>query len=210
MAKRCFDIIVALIGLVLLTPVFLIVALAIKLDSPGPVFYIGKRIGKDGVPFGIIKFRTMVDHADRIGAALTQGQDRRVTPVGRVLRQWKLDELPQLLNVLRGEMSLVGPRPEAPCYVGHYTPEQRRVLQAKPGITGLTQVRFRHEESLLQRCRNVEEEYIREIMPHKLALDLEYVESQTLLLDLKLIARTLMCLFETDGMAEREQVAVTR
>ena len=210
MAKRCFDIIVALIGLVLLTPVFLIVALAIKLDSPGPVFYTGKRIGKDGVPFGIIKFRTMVDHADRIGAALTQGQDRRVTPVGRVLRKWKLDELPQLLNVLRGEMSLVGPRPEAPCYVGHYTPEQRRVLQAKPGITGLTQVRFRHEESLLQRCRNVEEEYIREIMPHKLALDLQYVESQTLLLDLKLIARTLMCLFETDGMAEREQVAVTR
>jgi len=210
MAKRCFDIIVALIGLVLLTPVFLIVALAIKLDSPGPVFYTGKRIGKDGVPFGIIKFRTMVDHADRIGAALTQGQDRRVTPVGRVLRKWKLDELPQLLNVLRGEMSLVGPRPEAPCYVGHYTPEQRRVLQAKPGITGLTQVRFRHEESLLQRCGNVEEEYIREIMPHKLALDLQYVESQTLLLDLKLIARTLMCLFETDGMAEREQVAVTR
>jgi len=210
MAKRCFDIIVALIGLVLLTPVFLIVALAIKLDSPGPVFYIGKRIGKDGAPFGIIKFRTMVDHADRIGAALTQGQDRRVTPVGRVLRKWKLDELPQLLNVLRGEMSLVGPRPEAPCYVGHYTPEQRRVLQAKPGITGLTQVRFRHEESLLQRCGNVEEEYIREIMPHKLALDLQYVESQTLLLDLKLIARTLMCLFETDGMAEREQVAVTR
>ena len=210
MAKRCFDIIVALIGLVLLTPVFLIVALAIKLDSPGPVFYIGKRIGKDGAPFGIIKFRTMVDHADRMGAALTQGQDRRVTPAGRFLRKWKLDELPQLLNVLRGEMSLVGPRPEAPCYVGHYTPEQRRVLQAKPGITGLTQVRFRHEESLLQRCGNVEEEYIREIMPHKLALDLQYVESQTLLLDLKLIARTLMCLFETDGMAEREQVAVTR
>ena len=130
--------------------------------------------------------------------------------MGRFLRKWKLDELPQLLNVLRGEMSLVGPRPEAPCYVEHYTPEQRCVLQVKPGITGLTQVRFRHEESLLQRCGNVEEEYIREIMPHKLALDLQYVESQTLLLDLKLIARTLMCLFETDGMAEREQVAVTR
>lgn len=210
MAKRCFDIIVALIGLVLLTPVFLIVALAIKLDSPGPVFYIGKRIGKDGVPFGIIKFRTMVDHADRIGAALTQGQDRRVTPVGRVLRKWKLDELPQLLNVLRGEMSVVGPRPEAPCYVEHYTPEQRRVLQVKPGITGLTQVRFRHEEWLLQQCRDVEEEYVREIMPCKLALDLQYIGSRSLLMDMKLIAQTFRCLFETEGMVEREQVAMAR
>ena len=210
MAKRCFDVIVALIGLILLTPVFLMVALAIKLDSPGPIFYIGKRIGKDGMPFGIIKFRTMVDHADRMGAALTQGQDPRVTRVGRVLRKWKLDELPQMLNVLRGEMSVVGPRPEAPCYVEHYTPEQRRVLQAKPGITGLTQVRFRHEESCCSTVRDVEEEYIREIMPHKLALDLEYIENQTLLLDLKLIARTFVCLFETDEWAKGEQVVTAQ
>ena len=210
MAKRCFDIIVALIGLILLTPVFLIVALAIRLDSSGPVFYVGKRIGKDGAPFGIIKFRTMVDHADRMGAALTQGQDRRVTPVGRFLRKWKLDELPQLLNVLRGEMSVVGPRPEAPCYVEHYTAEQRCVLQVKPGITGLTQVRFRHEETLLQRCKNLEEEYVVTIMPRKLALDLQYVETQSFGLDMRLIAQTCLCLFRTDESAEGEQIAVAR
>jgi len=198
MGKRLLDLIVALAGVILLAPLWLIAGLLVLLDSPGPVFYRGRRIGKGGVPFGMWKFRTMVLNADRMGSALTPGQDPRVTRSGRVLRQWKIDELPQLLNVLSGEMSVVGPRPEAPCYVQHYTPEQRQVLRVRPGITGLTQVRFRHEERLLQRCINLEEEYITKIMPQKLVLDLEYVGHQSLLLDVKLIVQTLMALFVAD------------
>jgi lipopolysaccharide/colanic/teichoic acid biosynthesis glycosyltransferase len=130
-----------------------------------------------------------------MGAALTHGGDPRVTRAGRFLRKWKIDELPQLINVARGEMSLVGPRPEAPGYVAHYTAEQRRVLEVKPGITGLTQVRFRHEEALLRRCADPEKDYIEKIMPQKLAIDLEYIEDRSFLTDLKLILGTFLCLF---------------
>jgi len=198
MIKRVFDLIVAAVSLIVLSPAFLIVGLLVKTGSPGPIFYKGDRIGKDGVPFKIYKFRTMVVNADRMGPALTQGGDARITRVGRVLRQWKIDEIPQLLNVLRGEMSVVGPRPESPGYVQHYTPEQRQVLQAKPGVTGLTQVRFRHEEALLSRCKHPEAEYIERIMPQKLALDLEYLNNQSLISDLKLIIQTFLCLFQAD------------
>jgi lipopolysaccharide/colanic/teichoic acid biosynthesis glycosyltransferase len=204
MVKRLFDISVAFVGLILLAPVLLIVGFLIKLDSPGPVLYRGERVGKDGVPFGMYKLRTMVAAADRLGPALTHGADPRITRVGRILRNWKVDESPQLLNVLLGDMSLVGPRPESPDYVKHYTPEQRKVLRVRPGITGLTQVRFRHEESLLKRCTNREETYIEEIMPQKLALDLEYIENQSLLLDMKLLIQTFLCLFKGDEFAERE------
>jgi lipopolysaccharide/colanic/teichoic acid biosynthesis glycosyltransferase len=204
MVKRLFDLVVACIDLILLAPVLLVAGLLIKLDSPGPVFYRGARIGKDGEPFKIYKLRTMVADADRMGSALTHGQDPRITRVGRMLRKWKIDEFPQLLNVLRGEMSVVGPRPESPGYVKHYTSEQRQVLQVKPGITGLTQVRFRHEGTLLQRCANLEEEYIGNIMPQKLALDLEYIEDQSLLLDVKLILQTFLCLFQTDEFTARQ------
>jgi lipopolysaccharide/colanic/teichoic acid biosynthesis glycosyltransferase len=203
MAKRLFDIAVASIALILLSPLLLIVGLAVALDSPGPVFYRGQRIGKGGAPFGMLKFRTMCLHADRMGSALTRGRDPRVTRVGVVLRKWKLDEAPQFLNVLRGEMSLVGPRPEAPCYVEHYTPEQRRVLEVRPGITGATQIAYRHEETLLQNCTNLEEEYITRIMPQKLAMDLQYVEQRSLWLDIKLIVRTLLAVFEEDELAKR-------
>jgi lipopolysaccharide/colanic/teichoic acid biosynthesis glycosyltransferase len=207
MVKRLFDLIVAFLGLVVLVPLLLIVAILTKLDSPGPVFYRGDRMGKDGAPFKIYKFRTMVVNADRMGSALTHGGDPRITQLGRILRKWKIDEFPQLLNILRGEMSLVGPRPESPGYVKHYTPLQRQVLQVKPGITGLTQVRFRHEETLLEGCTNLEEEYIEKIMPQKLALDLEYIENQSLLLDLKLILHTFLCLFRADEFSERKHVA---
>jgi lipopolysaccharide/colanic/teichoic acid biosynthesis glycosyltransferase len=176
MVKRLFDLIVACIGLILFAPVLLVVGLLIKLDSPGPVFYRGERIGKDGVPFKMYKLRTMVANADRMGSALTHGQDPRITRVGRMLRK---------------------------C-VKHYTTEQRQVLQVRPGITGLTQVRFRHEETLLQRCANLEEDYIGKIMPQKLALDLEYIEGQSLLLDVNLIIQTFLCLFQADEFAERE------
>ena len=175
MVKRSIDLVVATIGLIILAPVLPIVAILIKLDSPGSVFYGGERTGKNGVPFKMYKLRTMVTHADRMGAAVTQGLDPRVTQVGRILRRYKIDELPQLINVLCGEMSLVGPRPESPCYVKHYTAEQRQVLRVKPGITGPTQLKFRHEETLLQGCTNLEEEYVQRIMPQKLALDLEYI-----------------------------------
>jgi lipopolysaccharide/colanic/teichoic acid biosynthesis glycosyltransferase len=195
MIKRVFDAVVSGIGLILLAPVFLLVALMIKLDSPGPVLYKGDRIGKNGVPFKIFKLRTMVLHADRMGSALTCGRDSRVTRVGRVLRQWKIDELPQLINVLRDEMSLVGPRPESPSYVQHYTAAQRQVLEVKPGITGLAQVKYRNEEDLLRQCTNLEREYLTAIMPRKLELDLAYIRQPSFTADLMLIAQTLACLF---------------
>jgi lipopolysaccharide/colanic/teichoic acid biosynthesis glycosyltransferase len=199
MAKRLFDFAVALIGLILLAPVLLVVCLLIKLDSPGPAFYKGDRMGKNGEPFKMFKFRTMVVNADQVGPALTHGGDPRVTRLGRVLRKWKLDEIPQLLNVLRGEMSLVGPRPESPGYVKHYTPEQTKVLQVKPGVTGLTQVRYRNEEALLGHCANPEADYIEKIMPHKLALDLEYIQKQSLAFDIALILRTFLSLSRAEA-----------
>lgn len=204
MVKRLFDLIVAFVGLIVLAPLFVIVGLLIRLDSPGPVFYGGDRIGREGAPFKMYKFRTMVANADRMGSALTHSGDRRITRVGRILRKWKVDEFPQLLNILRGEMSVVGPRPESPGYVEHYTPEQRRVLQVKPGMTGLTQVRFRHEEALLSHCTNLEKDYIEKIMPKKLALDLEYIANRSLFLDVKLIIQTFFCLFKVDGFIDGE------
>jgi len=195
MIKRLFDLVVSATGLILLAPLFLLAALLIKLDSPGPVFYKGNRTGKNGVPFKMFKLRTMVLHADQMGSLLTHDCDPRVTRTGRVLRKWKLDELPQLINVLRGEMSLVGPRPESPCYVKHYTEAQRKVLEVKPGITGPTQVKYRNEEALLSRCTNLETEYLAVIMPRKLEMDLAYIEQRSLARDLGLIWQTLASVF---------------
>ncbi len=196
--KRLLDLGLSLVGLTMLGPLFGMVALAVVLDSPGPVFYRGNRIGKDGVPFRILKFRTMVTHADRVGPALTSGGDPRVTRVGRIMRKLKIDELPQLVNVLRGEMSLVGPRPESPGYVALYTPQQKQVLRVKPGITGLTQIRFRNEEALLQRYTDVETAYVETIMPYKLSLDIEYIAQRSFSLDIRLLAQTVSCLFGTE------------
>jgi lipopolysaccharide/colanic/teichoic acid biosynthesis glycosyltransferase len=201
MIKRLFDLIIACASLIALSPAFLIVGLLIKADSSGPILYKGTRIGKDGIPFKMYKFRTMVVNADQIGVALTRSQDPRVTQVGRILRKWKIDEFPQLLNILRGEMSVVGPRPESPDYVRYYTPEQRQVLRVKPGMTGLTQVRYRHEEIMLSHCLDLEADYIEKLMPQKLALDLEYIKNQSLLLDVKLIVQTFSCLFQSDDLA---------
>jgi len=205
MIKRLFDIVVASVGLIVLTPLFVIVGLLVKLDSSGTVFYKGARIGKDGVLFEMYKFRTMVANADRMGSALTHSQDCRITRVGRTLRKWKVDEFPQLINVLRGEMSVVGPRPESPGFVEHYTPEQRQVLQVKPGMTGLTQIMFRHEEALLSRCPDLEKDYVEKIMPQKLALDLEYIANRSFFLDVRLIVQTFLCLLKADEFVESEQ-----
>jgi lipopolysaccharide/colanic/teichoic acid biosynthesis glycosyltransferase len=198
LAKRLLDVTVATVALALLSPLLLMVGLAVVLDSRGPVFYLGQRIGQWGKPFRMVKFRTMCMNADRMGSAVTAGCDPRVTRVGRVLRQWKLDEMPQLVNVLRGEMSLVGPRPESPCYVEHYTAEQRRVLDVRPGITGATQIAYRHEEKLLQNCADLETEYITRIMPQKLAMDLQYIAECSTWLDIRLLARTFLVIFEDD------------
>jgi lipopolysaccharide/colanic/teichoic acid biosynthesis glycosyltransferase len=189
-AKRAFDLIASLSGLVLLSPLLAAVAALVARDSPGPVFYRQERVGRHGVRFRIIKFRTMGVGADRAGGSLTVGADPRVTRVGRWLRALKIDELPQLLNVVRGEMSLVGPRPEVPKYVALYTPEQRRVLEVRPGITDLASLTFRDESALLGAAADPERVYVEEILPRKLALSLEYVDRQSLPYDLQLIWRT--------------------
>jgi len=193
MAKRAFDLLLSLMGFILLSPLLLLLALWVRLDSRGPVLYRGQRVGKGGRTFDMYKFRTMVLEADRLGPAVSYKDDPRITKAGKFLRRTKLDELPQLLNVLKGEMSLVGPRPEDPSYVDLYTPEQRRVLSVKPGITGPTQLRYRDEASMLD-GESVDDDYVSRIMPEKLKLDLVYVHNRSLLLDLKILWRTIATL----------------
>jgi lipopolysaccharide/colanic/teichoic acid biosynthesis glycosyltransferase len=193
--RRWLDVFVSLVGLIVLSPLALLVAALIKLDSPGPVFYRAERIGRGGQPFHLLKFRSMVSDADRHGPAVTTAGDDRVTRVGRLLRRTKIDELPQLVNVLRGEMSLVGPRPEDPRYVALYSPEQRRVLEARPGITSPASVRYRHEESLLQ-GPDWERTYIGRVMPHKLEIELDYLARRSLWTDLGILWQTLWAVFQ--------------
>ena len=193
MIKRLFDIIVSLIGLIILIPVFIVVAILIKLDSPGPVLFKGKRVGQNGRPFYILKFRSMVPDAPQKGATITCKDDPRTTRIGRFLRNTKLDELPSLVNVLKGEMSLVGPRPEAPAWVERYTPQQQVVLTIKPGITGLAQIKYRSEEDLLSQT-NWEAEYF-PIMNDKLNIDLYYVKHRSFILDIRILLGTIVVLF---------------
>ncbi|MBI4300647.1 MAG: sugar transferase [Chloroflexi bacterium] len=190
MAKRSFDLAVASPALLVLSPFLLLIAVLIKLGSPGPVLHKGERVGKGGQPFHILKFRSMVMGSDAVGPQRTAAGDSRITRVGHFLRKWKLDELPQLINVIRGEMSLVGPRPESPYYARHFTPEQRRVLEATPGITGLAQLAFRREEETAT-GDDLDESYLRDILPHKLEMDLQYIDSASIILDLRIILRTL-------------------
>ncbi|GAB4536598.1 MAG: hypothetical protein Kow0063_22310 [Anaerolineae bacterium] len=189
--RRLIDIVVALGALVLLGPILPLIALSVKFSSPGPVFYRARRVGKGGQEFVLFKFRTMVAGADRQGPHVTVSDDARVTRSGRWLRAHRLDEIPQLWNVLKGEMSLVGPRPEAPTYAAHYTPEQRRILEVRPGITGPVQIAFRNEGERLAGATNPEHTYLYEIMPAKLKMDLAYLERRTLLSDLIILLRTL-------------------
>ena len=190
-AKRALDILVSAAALFLLSPLLLLIALAVKLDSPGPVFYRQERVGRNGVPFRIFKYRTMVTDADKRGPAITVGRDSRITRVGGFLRGTKLDELAQLLNVLSGTMSFVGPRPEVPKYVALYTPYQRQVLLVRPGITDYASIAYRRESELLGQAEDPEALYIREIMPAKLELNLKYLREISPLTDLRLILRTL-------------------
>ena len=186
------DILLAGIGLVALAPLFLIIAVAIRLDSPGPVFFRQERVGRKGRIFRIFKFRTMRVDAPATGPALTIGEDPRITRVGRFLRHYKLDELPQLLNVLRGEMSLVGPRPEVPKYVALYDDEQKRVLELTPGITDVASIAFRNESEILGKARDPEREYVERIMPEKIRLNLEYAEKASVFSDIGVLFKTLV------------------
>lgn len=187
--KRAFDLVASAAGLVMASPIIVAAALAVKLESPGPAFYSGPRAGLDGRPFRIHKLRTMrTGHA---GPAVTAGDDPRITRVGRFLRRTKVDELPQLLNVLKGDMSLVGPRPEDPKYVALYTPEQRAVLTVRPGVTGLTVLQYIDEEELL-RGGDPESTYVTKVMPLKLAVDLRYVRAASFTGDLKILGETFL------------------
>lgn len=197
-AKRIFDLIFTVPGLIVLLPFFVLIALWIKLDSKGPVFYLQERVGRYGETFKIYKFRTMVKNADKIGGAITIGNDPRITKVGRFLRKYKIDELPQLINVLKGEMSLVGPRPEVIKYVNIYTSEQREVLNLIPGITDPASIKYRNENILLAASRDTyeasydpEQVYIQEIMPDKIRINLEYASRATIFTDFKVVVKTI-------------------
>lgn len=191
--KRILDIVGAAIGC-LLFPLFLVIALAIKLDDGGPIFYRAVRVGQNGRLFQLYKFRTMRVNADREGPRVTTRGDTRITRMGRWLRRTKIDELPQLLNVFANDMSLVGPRPEDPRYVALYTPEQRRILSVKPGITSPASLAYRNEEQLL--CgTDWEKTYCEEVMPAKLAIEIDYITRRTLWTDIRLIMQSMQAMF---------------
>ena len=195
MGKRLFDLGVALAGVLLLAPTLLLIALAIKLDSRGPVFYRQERVGRGGAPFRIHKFRTMAHDPLGRGPQFTVAADPRITRVGAILRRTKLDELAQLFDVLQGTMSLVGPRPEVPRYVALYPSGLReKVLSVRPGITDIASIEFRDENALLARAADPEHEYVHVVLPRKLRLAASYVDQASFATDLRLIGRTLAVL----------------
>jgi len=197
MIKRIFDVIISLIGLILLLPLFFIIALLIKLDSEGPVFYRGERVGRFGKPFRIFKFRTMVKNAEKLGGPSTSADDPRLTKFGKFLKKYQLDELPQLINVIKGEMSLVGPRPEVKMYVDMMSNEKRKtILSIKPGMTDLASLWNFHESDVLKGSPDPEKTYQEEIRPKKIQLQLEYVKNRSFWLDLKIILKTILKIFQ--------------
>jgi lipopolysaccharide/colanic/teichoic acid biosynthesis glycosyltransferase len=193
--KRLLDIAGAAAGLILLAPLLAGIALAVKCGSRGPVFFRQERIGRVGETFKMWKFRSMITGADTVGPLITAAGDSRVNGIGRYLRRWKLDELPQLWNVLCGDMSLVGPRPELPLYVRDYTPAQRQVFMVRPGITDPASLQYRNEEDILAAAVDRESFYKKVVLPRKLVLNLDYIQSFSLRLDLALILRTLKAIF---------------
>jgi lipopolysaccharide/colanic/teichoic acid biosynthesis glycosyltransferase len=200
MAKRLFDILLASIGLIILAPLLIVIAIWIKLDSAGPIFFRQERVGQFGKTFLIHKFRTMVIEAEKQGLQLTTEGDKRITKSGQFLRKYKIDELPQLIDVLQGNMSLVGPRPEVPKYVAIYPEDiKREVLSVKPGITDFASIEFKDENRLLAQSEDPESTYINKILPTKLAYYKYYVEKQSIWLDTVLIYRTLKAIVGGKG-----------
>jgi lipopolysaccharide/colanic/teichoic acid biosynthesis glycosyltransferase len=192
MLKRCLDILFALAGLILLLPVFALISLWISLDSRGGIFYRQVRVGRGGLDFKLLKFRTMQTGAEKQGLLTVGNADRRITRAGYYLRKYKFDELPQLFNVLKGDMSLVGPRPEVRKYVSLYTPEQRKILSLRPGITDYASIEYSRESEILAAAADPEKLYIEEIMPAKIRLNEKYIREQGMLTDLKIILKTLV------------------
>ena len=188
--KRLFDIVASGLGLIVLSPLFLVIAIWIKLDSKGPIFYRQVRVGRYNRDFRIFKFRSMRVGSDKGSLVTIGGQNERITRAGCFIRKYKLDELPQLINVLIGDMSLVGPRPEVRHYVNYWTPEQMHVLDVRPGITDPASIKFLNENELLEKAENPEKYYIEVIMQEKIKLYLQYVEKQSFLYDIALIFKT--------------------
>jgi lipopolysaccharide/colanic/teichoic acid biosynthesis glycosyltransferase len=195
LSKRALDLSLSAIALAVLSPLLAVLALAIKMHDGGPVVYAGRRVGKGGKPFLMYKFRSMVLDADRLGGSSTPDDDRRITRVGRFLRRYKLDELPQLVNVVKGDMSLVGPRPQVQWAVDLYSREEREVLTVAPGLTDYASVRFPNEGELLRGSVAPDRDYMEKIHPEKMRLSLEYVRNRSLLTDFAVIARTAIAIF---------------
>lgn len=189
--KRLFDIVTSFVFLIILLPIFLLIGICVILDSRGGAFYLQERIGKNEVPFKMFKFRTMAENSDKKGLLTIGNEDSRVTKIGSFLRKFKLDELPQLWNVLKGDMSIVGPRPEVQKYVALYNMEQKKVLSVKPGITDYASFDFINEGEILSQSNNPEKTYIEEILPQKINLSLAYIQEQSFWTDLKIIFKTI-------------------
>ncbi len=191
MFKRAFDIFFSFFGLVIILPFLIIISILIAIDSSGGVFYKQARVGKDNIDFYLFKFRSMRTGADKKGLLTVGGRDSRITRMGYFIRNYKIDELPQLLNVFLGDMSLVGPRPEVRKYVDLYNEQQKQVLSIKPGITDYASIEYSNENELLGKAENPEQVYIKEIMPSKLKLNLKYIAEQGIITDLKIIIKTI-------------------
>jgi len=194
--KRTFDIIVSLLGLVVLSPLLLLIGFVIKLDSPGPIFFRQERIGKGFRPFFIFKFRTMVQDLSGRGRLITVGDDPRITRPGGFLRKTKIDELPQLINVLKGDMSLVGPRPEIRQYVELFQKDYEEILKVRPGISDMASLKYSDEASMLGNSQNPGEEYVSRVLPDKIRLAKAYIRNSSFIFDLRLILNSLLKLFE--------------
>jgi lipopolysaccharide/colanic/teichoic acid biosynthesis glycosyltransferase len=188
--KRIFDILVSSLGLLFCLPLFLVVAVLIKLDSKGPVFFTQRRIGKNFRPFWIYKFRSMAVASRGSGSQISPANDPRITPIGKLLRKSKIDELPQLFNVLKGDMSMVGPRPEVPKYVQLFLSDYEEILQVQPGITDLASLKYSDEGALLAKSQDPEDEYANQVLPDKIELAKEYVRSASFFLDLSILVKT--------------------
>ncbi|MEN6406731.1 MAG: sugar transferase [Thermoguttaceae bacterium] len=191
MLKRLFDMGASAVGLLLISPFLLAAAAAVRLSSPGPVFFRQERMGRGGKPFFILKFRTMVQNAPKLGGQITVGKDPRITRVGRLLRKTKTDELPQLINVLKGDMSLVGPRPEVRKYVEMFADDYQEILRVRPGVTDLASIKYRDESNVLAAAADPEKEYVERVLPEKIQLAKEYVQRRSFWLDLFIIFGTI-------------------
>jgi lipopolysaccharide/colanic/teichoic acid biosynthesis glycosyltransferase len=207
MATRLFDVVLATVGLVACAPILVVAGALVRLTSPGPMLFRQERIGRGFRPFTIYKFRTMVADAPRRGAAITCGDDPRITRVGRLLRATKVDELPQLFNVLRGDMSFVGPRPEVRRYVEMFADDYREILAVRPGITDLASILYRDEAAILGRAADPQAEYVGRILPHKIRLAKEYRHRSSLLFDVGVILQTILAVVRPHPLPETTSVA---